>query len=336
MFEDLLKALKTFEQTKEISIPIETDEKGYLDKQCPSVDCEFKFKVNQDDWANIFNDEAVWCPLCRHEAASREWFTIEQIEHAKAEAFSIIKGSIHNAMISDAQRFNSKHRRDSFVSMSLEVKGSVKRTHAIPAQAAEAMQLEIKCEQCDSRFAVIGSAYFCPGCGYNSVSRTFSDSLRKIKAKIDNVELVRMTLAETVGKDEAEVTCRSLVESCILDGVVAIQKLCERLYEQFGKAPFNAFQRLKQGSELWAAAIGEGYSSWLTEQELKKLNILFQKRHILAHNEGIVDENYIKNSGDTSYKIGQRIVVSQKDIEEFLYYLDTLSQNLCSAINKIK
>jgi len=335
MFEDLIKTLGKLEQTKEISVPIETDEKGYIDKQCPSEDCEFIFKVNQDDWKNIFNDEAVWCPLCRHEAPARQWFTIEQIEHAKTEAVSILKGQIHNAMISDAQRFNRKQPKGGFISMSLEVKGGHKRTHAIPAQAAEAMQLEITCEKCNSRFAVIGSAYFCPGCGYNSVSRTFSDSLRKIRAKIENVSLVKAALIDSVGKDEAELTCRSLVESCILDGVVAFQKYCEGLYEPYGKTPFNAFQRLKQGHEMWANAIGEGYSDWLTDQELSELNIIFQKRHILSHNEGIVDEDYIKRSSDASYKVGQRIVVLRKDIEALLTYLDKMSTGLGSAI-KIK
>lgn len=70
MFDDLLKALKNLEQTKTISIPIEADEKGYIDKQCPSLDCSFIFKIYKDDWANICKDEAIWCPFCRYQAPS--------------------------------------------------------------------------------------------------------------------------------------------------------------------------------------------------------------------------------------------------------------------------
>ena len=332
MFEDLMKALKKIEQTKTISIPIEADEKGYVDKQCPSKECEFIFKVNQEDWKNLFKDESVWCPFCRHEAPSNQWFTIAQVEHSKAETLSIIKGQIHNAIRSDAQSFNRRQPKNAFISMSIKVNGGTKRTYAIPAKAAEEMQLEIICEECNARFSVIGSAYFCPACGHNSVSRTFSDSLRKIRSKIDNVSLVKIALTESVGKDEAELTCRSLVESCISDGVVAFQKYCEGLYEPYGIAPLNVFQRIKQGSDLWTTAINKNYSDWLKADELIVLNLIFQKRHILAHNEGIVDSEYINKSGDKTYKKGQRIVVSQKDIKVLVSYLEKLKAGLSSAI----
>ncbi|MCI5207389.1 MAG: hypothetical protein D3910_01020 [Candidatus Electrothrix sp. ATG2] len=330
MFEDLIKTMDRM-NGQTISIPIESDEKGYIDKQCPSGECEFLFKVNEKDWEEIFKDEAVWCPLCRHEAPADQWFTVEQVKHSESEALAIMEGKIHNALRSGAQKFNRKQPRNSFISMSMKVSGGIKRTHTIPSKAAEAMQLEIICESCNSHFAVIGSAFFCPACGYNSVTQTFSDSLRKIKAKSENVEVVRKAMIEAVGKDDAELTCRSLRETCISDGVVAFQKFCEGLFASYGKAPFNAFQRLEQGSELWEKKIQKGYSTWLSNEELKNLNILYQKRHILAHNEGIVDAMYIKKSGDTSYKEGQRIVVLDRDIDYLALCLEKLGSGLKEA-----
>lgn len=337
MFEDLIKEIERL-NGQSVSVPIESDEKGYLDKQCPSEECEFIFKVNEEDWKNIFQDEAVWCPLCRYEAPADQWFTIEQVEHAKAEAFAIVQGKIHNALKSDAQKFNRKQPQNSFISMSMEVKDGVHRIYAIPAQAADLMQLEIQCENCDARFAVIGSAYFCPACGHNSVTQTFSDSLRKIKAKKDSIDIVRKALIESMGKDEAELTCRSLRETCISDGVVAFQKFCEGMYTNFEKAPFNAFQRIEQGSSLWLSAVQKGYSDWLSSEELAKLNILYQKRHLLAHNEGIVDFQYINKSSDTTYKEGQRIVISNNDIDTLVSYLEKLSngiKNVCTNLSCI-
>ena len=327
MFEDLIKELERM-NGQSVSVPIHSDEKGYIDKQCPEEACEFIFKVNEEDWGNIFKDEAVWCPMCRHEAPADQWFTIDQVEHAKEEAFAIAQGKIHNAMRSDAQKFNRKQPRNSFISMSMKVTGGPKRTHAIPAKAAELMQLEIQCEECRSRFAIIGSAYFCPACGHNSVTRTFSDSLRKIRAKKENVELVRTTLSESVGKDDAEVTCRSIIETCISDGVVAFQKYCEGMYARFGNAPFNAFQRLDQASSLWEKAVQKGFDAWLSPDERKKLAIIYQKRHLLAHNEGIVDERYIEKSGDATYKSGQRIVIKDKDIDFLLSALQKLGSGI--------
>ena len=331
MFEDVLKKL---ESLKSVSIPVETDEKGYVDRQCPSEDCEFLFKVHADDWTNIFRDEAVWCPMCRYEAPAKQWFSTVQVEHAKEQALKLIKGEIHNALLSGAEKFNRQQPKNGFITMSMKVQGGIVQTSVIPVKAAEAMQLEIQCEVCNSRYAVIGNAFFCPACGHNSVTRNYSDALNKIQVKRDSLGIIRQALIDSTGKDDAEVTCRSLLESCILDGVVAFQKFCEGLYVDFGEPTFNAFQRLDQGSELWEKAIGCGYGSWLGSAELKGLKILYQKRHILAHNDGLVDAQYIKKSGDSTYKEGQRIVVSERDIGELINYLDRLGCALKSNVEK--
>lgn len=333
MFEDLIKKLEGL-NGRSISIQIDTDEKGYIDKQCPSVECEFLFKVNDDDWSNLFKDEAVWCPMCRHEAPADQWFTAAQVKHAKSEALTVVKGEMNNALRSGAQKFNRRQPRNSFITMSMEVKGGTLRTYTLPAKSADVMQLEIKCDNCSGRFAVIGSAYFCPACGANSVIRTYSDSLRKIRAKKDSEETVRQALSEAIGKDEAELTCRSLRETCLSDGVTAFQKYCEDLHESYGKAPFNAFQRIDDGSDLWRKAVGHGYEFWLSVTEVDSLKILYQKRHILAHNEGIVDDRYIDKSGDSTYKAGQRLVISKNDIETLLELLEKLGKGLQKACGR--
>ena len=333
MFKELQKELKKLERVKKITIPINRDEKGYIDRQCPDKNCEFIFKIYADDWDECEDDDTAWCPLCRHEAPIDHWYTLDQVEHGTAEARIIMQGQISNAMRTGAQNQNRRQRKNSFISVSMKVTGSRKRTQAIPARAAEAMQLEIQCDRCQSRFAVIGSAYFCPACGHNSVKRTFADSLRKIRAKVGNVDVVRQSLINLASKDEAEVVCRSLVETSISDGVVAFQKYCEGMYEPYAKAPFNAFQRLSHASDLWKTAIGKGFDSWLSEKELVQLNMLYQKRHLLQHNEGIVDEKYLQNSQDDRYTIGQRIVVQESDIDTLIHFLKTLSNGIEEALD---
>ena len=135
-------------------------------------------------------------------------------------------------------------------------------------------------------------------------------------------------MTETSGKDDAVLISRSMLESYISDGVVAFQKYCEGLYEPFGKAPFNAFQRIDQGSRLWKSAIGKAYDEWLTTDELNQLIKLFQKRHLLAHQDGIVDIKYIEKTAETTYKVGQRIVVTERDIDMLLNALEKLGESL--------
>ncbi|MCG7947314.1 MAG: hypothetical protein N0C84_13305 [Candidatus Thiodiazotropha taylori] len=100
------------------------------------------------------------------------------------------------------------------------------------------------------------------------------------------------------------------------------------MYEPYGKAPMNTFQRFDQGSDYWKKAIGKGYDDLLSKDEMKSLVILFQKRHLLAHNEGIVDSKYIQKSSDSTYKEGQRIVVSVKDVEQLISLIEHLSEEI--------
>ena len=62
---------------------------------------------------------------------------------------------------------------------------------------------------------------------------------------------------------------------------------------------------------------------------------LYQKRHLLAHNEGIVDSQYIKKSGDLSYKEGQRIVISGKDVDSLVSSMEKLSNGIKEACDSV-
>ena len=53
MFKNLQKELGKLAQLEEVSVPIDYDCDGFLDKQCPSEVCLFTFKINGEDWTSI-------------------------------------------------------------------------------------------------------------------------------------------------------------------------------------------------------------------------------------------------------------------------------------------
>lgn len=331
MFDEALKELKKLQETK-LYFPVDADPEGYFDRECPSDECKFQFKIFKEDWNNIQNaNQDVYCPLCRHQAGYNSWWTTEQIEEAKSRAISQVRDLLGNAFRRDAEKFNRNQRNNNFVRMNLSVKGFNGNAINIPIPAKEAMELKIKCENCGANFCVIGSAFFCPCCGFNSVERTFEDSLNKVRVKLDNIDIIRTSLESASGKDEAEITCRSLVESCLSDIIVAFQRLAEKIYLRIPNVtepPFNVFQRIDDGSKLWKKVCNQGYENWLNQKELMDLKLLFQKRHLLAHCEGIVDQRYIDKSGDNSYKVGQRIVIKVDDINDLLYLIEKITKEL--------
>jgi len=315
MFERVIKELEALQRNK-ISITVGTDSDGYLDRECPNEDCLFQFKVHKDDWLNIFRDEQVFCPMCRHEANSHSWWTQDQRANAQRQAHKYVHGILGKAFEQGASDFNAKQPRDSFLSIRMSYKGSTRQHYLVPIPASEEMALKIQCQNCQSRYSVVGSAFFCPSCGHNSAEETFENSVRKIEAKIKNLSVIKKAVEE-ISKDEAETTCRSLIESSLNECVVAFQRFCEVTYlnkRPNEKLKFNAFQNLEIGAEYWKELLLETYSDWLTKSQMTELNELFQKRHLLSHTEGIVDNKYIQKSGDNSYKVGQRLVIKEKDV----------------------
>ena len=54
------------------------------------------------------------------------------------------------------------------------------------------------------------------------------------------------------------------------------------------------------------------------------MNVYFQKRHIIEHLNGIVDQKYIDKTKDMNYKVGQRIIIKKSDIESLLEIITKL------------
>jgi len=335
MFENTLALLDELNGEMKYEMQILPDEDGYIDKECPNENCMSKFKVNDEDWANLFSDEAVHCPFCGHEAPARSWWTTEQINQAKEQAIESLSARLGQAMEADARSFNRSQPRKSFFKMSMRFSGKTSFVN-LPAFALDEMEQKIQCEECGARYAVVGSAFYCPCCGHNSARLTFFNTIDKVRAKIKNINVVREAI-EPISKDEAARTCTSLVESSIPDLVVAFQRLCESVYPQLeGARPLrrNVFQRLDGGNELWQDLVGEGYADWISDVQLRELKKCFQQRHLLQHQDGIVDADYIEKSGDLSYEVGQHLIVKPSDVLEYSNIVETMGKRILSLLTE--
>ena len=139
MFEKILQELRELQGTHHFSIPILADKDGYIDKECPDTNCMFQFKVKDQDWKELFSDEKVYCPMCRHEAPAKSWFTTEQNEQAAQRAKEYFQGRINNALHEDARNFNATWPRNSFLKMSMKFNGKRGTDYMVPLAAKEEM-----------------------------------------------------------------------------------------------------------------------------------------------------------------------------------------------------
>lgn len=142
------------------------------------------------------------------------------------------------------------------------------------------------------------------------------------------------TLKAMLDADEAEIMARALLEKAMQDAVTSFQRLSEQLYEERtgASARRNAFQNLETGSDLWASVIGATYEQLLDGAAISQLRIFYQQRHLLAHQQGIVDADYLMKSGDTTYTIGQRLLIKSANVLEFADLIERLGNALLSDV----
>lgn len=315
-----------------INVPIEfkSDEKGYYDRQCPNEKCEFAFKIYMEDWEQKVSDERVVCPMCGHVASSEQWYTHEQVEAIQEIASSYAMSYLNNEIDKIFGKMARSAKNNKYFKVTYKTGRKVTFENNPIGQKSE-WELEITCEECETRYSVIGSAYFCPCCGHNAVERVFYESLDTVEKMIESLPDIFKTLEKSFGRDKAESMCRSMLEGTLGDIVSAFQKYAEDLFKSImpsKKVRTNDFQIVEKGSNLFKEAINEGYNHWLSENELQDMNTLFQQRHLIEHNNGLIDERYLQNSKDNSYQLGQRVIVRSSDVLRLLAHIKKISIGL--------
>lgn len=344
MFDELLRQLEKLGREKlSINVSLPDDDDGYMDRQCSSSSCEAAFKVFASDWkARVYPAPEAYCAFCRHVANGRDgWFTQEQVDYIYSIAHNDLDDIVSDAMAKDAARHNAKERRrpkNQFIdiSMTMNVMRGPKKV-LVPPDATEALQQRFTCSECSFRWASLGASFFCHACGHNCVSTTFDQTLATVRGTIASLEPVRATLAAAQDADTAANTVRQLREDQFSRVVGAFESLSKALFETLPNAAQhtqqgNVFQRIDDASALWTAATGSGYAQFLSPTELDDFRCLVQQRHVFGHRQGIVDQRYIDNSGDSTYAVGQRLVVQDGDVLALVTFAEKLAAGLRTLV----
>lgn len=317
-----------------INIPItfNSDEKGYFDRECPNENCLYTFKIHMDDWKERVSDEEIHCPMCGHVDTSDKWWTQQQLndmhEVASSWAMTYIQGELDKSF----KKLERSTRGNKFVKITYK---PGRRTTFInnPLGQSEEWEQDIQCPKCQTRYSVIGSAYFCPCCGFNVIENVFDESLDIIIKMIDSLPEMESLLAKTHGKDKAVSICRAMLEGSLGDVVSAFQKFAEVKYKTISTKPVrvNDFQIVEKGCKLFKDATGKGYNAWLFDDEIDEMNAMFQKRHVFEHNGGIVDNIYLQKSKDNAYSTGQRLVIHKSDTLRLIQIIKKLGDGIRSC-----
>ncbi len=176
------------------------------------------------------------------------------------------------------------------------------------------------CDSCTLEYTIYGTFGFCPDCGiYNSK--------QIVEANFDLV-LKILDLASGTESDIKSKLVENALEDCIsaFDGYA--REHCSGIYKKI------SFQNITAAQNKVLADRGVDISKGLEPDQWTFTVEQFQKRHLLAHKMGVIDEEYIKKVNGNPFSIGRKVSITEEDVRKLIANLQVISGNLFHGISR--
>ena len=305
----------------QIRISIPTDENGLTGRECPAPECLGLFKVQFGTGLKGAN-LPCHCPYCGHTAGHDKFWTPAQLEYAKSVALN----KISDALLRDLKELEFDHRPSGGfgIGVSLKVEG-----RPTPIQHYRERQLEtvVVCDQCTLRYAIYGVFAFCPDCGTHN-------SLQILTKNLEVVEKMS-ALATTVDRDLAE----QMIGDALENAVSAFDGFGRETFRVFASKSSNpdraqkqSFQNLASVRDATQQLFGFDLSASVDAKEWEFAYCCFQKRHLLAHKSGVIDEEYVRAAKDPAAVVGRKITITADDVKTLVGIIKNLGACLVGQL----
>ena len=288
-----------------INVSIPTDDEGYIGRECPIAACEGYFKVKPGTGLTG-KDLPCHCPYCGHVASPKDFFTRDQIDFAKSVAFRELVGAFRREI--KKMEFDIKPRGPFGIGISMKLKPG----QPIPLKRYRERTLEthVCCSNCTLDYSVYGIFAFCPDCGTHN-------SLQILQK---NIDLVRKQLSLADAQDDAELK-RHLIEDALENCVSSFDGFAREACRIAG-SPSGAgqcvnlsFQHLPRASKKLVSLFRVDMTKSVSRPEWNAAHVGFMQRHVLAHRGGVIDQQYLNETGESRSLLGRRVAVTLVDVE---------------------
>jgi hypothetical protein len=175
-------------------------------------------------------------------------------------------------------------------------------------------QFHFVCEKCRAKSDVLGEYASCPKCSYRNSLVVFERHWEALDTEFRQAE------AGLKERHERERKWGDLLPRF----VSTFEAMAADVRAQLLKFPMTtkrrkevenlSFQRIREAEEALRTWFGMEIFKGLRVEDGEFLNREFNRRHLLIHKAGRVDEEYIQKTGDDSVKINQTIRVRSNEI----------------------
>jgi predicted nucleic acid-binding Zn-ribbon protein len=208
---------------------------------------------------------------------------------------------------------------------------------AIPRPVEEELRRDLVCPHCGLVHAVFGLASMCPDCGRDIFSTHVRTELAVLSKIVDAVPDREQALGQRVAARDLENALEDVVS--IFEAVMkfitrrslrARGKSDDEIAEIFRTQVRNDYQNIAKGRRCYQALLDEDLFACLESHELQELTAIFEKRHPITHNLGVVDRQYLRRVARGELE-GREIRVTPGEVREAIALIDRVISNACGG-----
>ena len=304
------------------SLPLGED--GLVGRECPQPNCEGYFKIKFGTGIQEPGYERCFCPYCDYVGKQGEFFTKDQVKYIETIAAQYVQGIIEEEVRKWDRQLRSSTRK-SFIKLS----ANYNKSHLPLAHYAEKeLETRLICENCTLEYAIYGKFAKCPDCGV-------ANSLQIFNANLAMIEKLLLQAESQSDRSFQEYLIQNALEDVVSS------------FDSFGRNTLTlstkntelagvsiSFQNIAKAKERIEKQFGFEISQGLSEEEWKSVVALFQKRHLISHNDGIIDDTYVQLTGDKSAIPGRKVAVSTDEVRLALLYMSVLANSLMIGLSR--
>lgn len=308
-----------------ISLTLPTDDNGLTSRKCPDQKCNGLFKVKFGTGLKGDNIPCH-CPYCGCTGDMSDFNTLEQQKYVESVAIRYVQGIVQDELVRWGRQIE-RSMSGGFLSAKIRVSGQ-----PIPLHIYQEKQIEthVTCEKCTLEYAIYGVFAFCPDCG----------SHNSLQILNKNLELVQKILAFAATLPDQEMGQR-LIENALENTVSAFDGFGRATCAAFcgkatdpEKAKAISFQNIIGAQTNVRTLFSHDIASAVEEGQWEAVNRGFQKRHLIAHKMGVIDDDYVKKAKDPTAIIGRKVVILPDEIAELSQLLTTIGKQFYEDVSK--
>jgi hypothetical protein len=293
-----------------VPVMLVSDRERFFGRGCPK--CKAYFRT-----ARVA--EVLWCPYCSIRAPLIRFTTENQLRFIDEERKKWVDG------------FNGNNLEE------IDLDAIAK---ALPdnrphwSYSEELQQHRFTCGKCENRFDILGEYGCCPMCGKRN-------SLQVLMSYLDAADAdFKSANATIIDRQDREIQWEKMTKS-----ISDFEAMGRDIQKQLARLPLTprrrkeveqiSFQQILKADELLRGFFGVELLKSITDDDRDFANKMFNRRHILTHNGGRVDQEYLDRTSDSSVRLNQKVVVKSREIARLIPLLKAAAANLFEGYESI-